>query len=305
MNFAIMAKFIPVAFRLPPDPSAAQRIYKKGGPAHFHTTPYTFALSFSVLRLVPWLPLPPSPKLHQTRSPAVSPLSVSCTSALTSSVQRPFPVPLPSRAQLCRCRRCLRRRLTPLPLPPSPSPQRPYAHSPLSLLAISPALQSPTLPLPHDCTIAMVRTRGGYRCKPRVRFNTPERGDAGTSRVADAHSPDLSGETRLALAPTAILEEPQALEPPSRRYQTRVGPRAPSLVHQRQRRRVSPSKQARTSSPEESSRSGPEPSPSLVDQGSSPPVITGLEDQAPHVHLRSDYRERGSACLRLPWGAIL
>ena len=79
----------------------------------------------------------------------------------------------------------------------------------------------------------MVRTRGGYRYRPRVRFNTLERDEAGTSRPADAHSPDLPAETQPALAPTAILEEPQASEPPSRRYQTRVGPRAPSPVPQR------------------------------------------------------------------------
>ena len=64
----------------------------------------------------------------------------------------------------------------------------------------------------------MVRTRGGHRYRPRVRFSTPERGDAGTSRDADAHSPDLSAETQPALAPTAISEEPQASNPPSRRY---------------------------------------------------------------------------------------
>ena len=196
---------------------------------------------------MPWLPLPPSPELHQTRSPTVSRFSVPCTSALTSNVQRPFPVPLPSRAQLCRCCRCLRRHLTPLPLAPSPGPPRPRARSPPPLLAISPALPSPTLPLPHDWTTAMVRTSGGHRFRLRVRFSTPERGDAGTSRVADAHSPDLSAETLPALAPDAIPKEPQAYEPPSRRYHTRVGPSAPSSVHQRRRRRAPPSKRARTS----------------------------------------------------------
>ena len=116
----------------------------------------------------------------------------------------------------------------------------------------------------------MVRTRGGHRYRPRVRFNTPERGDAGTSRAVDAHSPDLSAETQPALALVAILEEPQASEPPSRRYQTRVGPRAPSPIHQRRRRRAPPSKRARTSSLRESSRSRPEPTPPPADQGSSP-----------------------------------
>ena len=71
------------------------------------------------------------------------------------------------------------------------------------------------------------------------------------------------------LAPAAILEEAQALEPPSRRYQTRVGPRAPSPVHPRPRRRASPSKRARTSGLGESSRSRPELSPPPADQGSS------------------------------------
>ena len=49
-----------------------------------------------------------------------------------------------------------------------------------------------------------------------------------------------------------------------------MGPRAPSPVHQRRRRRAPPSKRARTSGPGESSRSQPEPSPPLADQGSSP-----------------------------------
>ena len=75
----------------------------------------------------------------------------------------------------------------------------------------------------------MVRTRGGHRYRPRVRFNTPERDGAGTSRDADAHSPDQAAETPPTLAPAAISEEAQASELPSRRYQTRVGPRAPSL----------------------------------------------------------------------------
>ena len=116
----------------------------------------------------------------------------------------------------------------------------------------------------------MVRTRGGHRYRPRVRFSTPKRDDAGTSRAADAHSPDLPAETQLALTPVALPEEVQAFEPPSRRYQTRVGPRAPSPVHQRPRRRAPPSKQARTSGPGESSRSRPEPETPLADESSSP-----------------------------------
>ena len=76
----------------------------------------------------------------------------------------------------------------------------------------------------------MVRTRGGHCYRPRVRFSAPEMEDAGTSRAADAHSQDLFVDAQPALAPAAIAEEPQASEPPSRRYQTRVGPRAPSPV---------------------------------------------------------------------------
>ena len=116
----------------------------------------------------------------------------------------------------------------------------------------------------------MVRTRGGHRYRPRVRFSTPEREDAGTSRAADAHSPDLPVETQPVLAPTTIFEEAQASDPPSRRYQTRVGPRALSPVHPRPLRRAPPSKRARTSGPGESSRSRPKPSPPPAIQGSSP-----------------------------------
>ena len=59
----------------------------------------------------------------------------------------------------------------------------------------------------------MVRTRGGYRYKPRVRFSTLEMEDAGTSKAADAHSSDLPVDTQHALAPTTIPEEPQASGP--------------------------------------------------------------------------------------------
>ena len=116
----------------------------------------------------------------------------------------------------------------------------------------------------------MVRTRGAHRYRPRVQFSTPERDGAGTSRAADAHSPDQVVETPPALAPTSISEEAQASEPPSRLYQTRVGPRAPSLVHPRPCRRAPPSKWAGTSGPGESSQSRPEPSPPSAYQSSSP-----------------------------------
>ena len=159
--------------------------------------------------------------------------------------------------------------MSPLPAPsPAPLPNptatvaEPWSTTPLRaqslpLLAISPALPSPTLPLPHHWTTAMVLTSGGHRFKPRVRFSTPERGDAVTSRATDAHSPNLSVETQPALASAAIPEEPQATEPPSRRYQTRVGPRPPSPVHQRRRKRAPPSKRTWTSGPGESLRSRP------------------------------------------------
>ena len=62
----------------------------------------------------------------------------------------------------------------------------------------------------------MVRIRGGYRYRPRVRFSSLEIEEAGTSRAADAHSSDLPAETQPALAQAVIPEEPQASEPPSR-----------------------------------------------------------------------------------------
>ena len=72
----------------------------------------------------------------------------------------------------------------------------------------------------------MVRTRGGSHYRPRVRYNTPEMEDPGTSEAAGAYSPDLPAVTQHSLAPAAIPEEPQGF----RRYQTMMGPRAPSLV---------------------------------------------------------------------------
>ena len=128
----------------------------------------------------------------------------------------------------------------------------------------------------------MVRTRGGYRFRPRVRFNTLEMEEPGTSTAAGAHSPDLPAVAQPTLALAAILEEPQGFK----RYQTRLGPRAPSPVPQRRRRRARPSKRARTSGPGESSRSRPEPSPPPANEGSSPqlspasrirrPMFTGV-----------------------------
>ena len=116
----------------------------------------------------------------------------------------------------------------------------------------------------------MVRTSGGHRYRPRVKFGTPERDGAGTSKATEAHSSDQAGEAPPTLAPAAIPEEPQASKPPSQQYQTRVGPRAPAPVHSRPRKRGPPSKRARASGPGESLRSLPEPSPPPADQGSSP-----------------------------------
>ena len=92
----------------------------------------------------------------------------------------------------------------------------------------------------------MVRTRGGSRLRPRVRFSTPER-EAPAPVPAPVPSP----------VPEAVPEEPQGF----RRYQTRMGPRAPSPVPQRRARRARPSKRARTSGSGDSSSSRPLPSP--------------------------------------------
>ena len=112
----------------------------------------------------------------------------------------------------------------------------------------------------------MVRTRGGSHYRPRVRYSTPEREDLGTSKAASAYSPDLPAVTQPSLAPAAIPEEPQGF----RHYQTMMGPRAPSLVPQRRRKRARPSKLARTSGPGESSRSRIDPSSPPTDRSSSP-----------------------------------
>ena len=92
----------------------------------------------------------------------------------------------------------------------------------------------------------MVRTRSGSRVRPRVRFSTPER-EAAAPVPAPVPSP----------VPEAVPDEPLGF----RRYQTRMGPRAPSPVPQRRARRARPSKRARTSGPGESSSSRPPPSP--------------------------------------------
>ena len=95
----------------------------------------------------------------------------------------------------------------------------------------------------------MVHTRGGSCLRPRVRFSTPEREE-------QAPVPAPVPDPVLAPVPEAVPEEPQGF----RRYQTRMGPWAQSLVPQRRSRRARPSKQARTSGPGESSSSRPQPS---------------------------------------------
>ena len=103
----------------------------------------------------------------------------------------------------------------------------------------------------------MVRTRGGSRLWPRVRFSTPER-EAPASVPAPIPS----------LVPEAVSEEPQGF----RRYQTWMGPRTPSPMPRRRVRMARPSKRARTSGPGESSSSRPQPSPvtSAAEATSSP-----------------------------------
>ena len=123
----------------------------------------------------------------------------------------------------------------------------------------------------------MVCTRGGYHYRPRVRFSTPEMEEPDTSAAAGVHSPDLPAVTQPAAAPTAVLEEPQGF----RRYQTRVGPRAPSPVPQRRLRRARPSKRARTSGPGESSTSRPEPSPSPIEGSLSPQLLPASRIRRP------------------------
>ena len=101
--------------------------------------------------------------------------------------------------------------------------------------------------------------RWARRLRPRVRFSTPEREEqASVPAPVPAPVPEP--------VPKAVPEEPQRF----RRYQTRMGPRAPSLVPQRRSRRARPSKRAHTSEPGESSSSRPEPSPSAVEATSSP-----------------------------------
>ena len=165
---------------------------------------------------------------------------------------------------------------------------------------------------PHAQASIMVHTREAHRYRPRVQFSTPEREGAGISRAAAAHSPAQVTETPLALAPAiamiqglapaSISEEAQASEPPSRRYQTRVGPRPPSSIHLRPPQRASPSKRARKSGLSESSRSRPEPTPPPAAPSSSPPLSPASRIRRPifscdlipgnvNLHARDFHRE--------------
>ena len=118
--------------------------------------------------------------------------------------------------------------------------------------------ESSSLP-EYSLDFSMVCTRGGSRLRPRVKFSTPERE---APALAPVPAPVLSP------VPEAVPEEPQGF----RRYQTRMGPRAPSPVPQRRVRRARPSKRACTSGPGESSSSRPQPSPvtSATEATSSP-----------------------------------
>ena len=127
----------------------------------------------------------------------------------------------------------------------------------------------PCLPWCSRPIIVMVRTKGGSGLRPRVRFSTPEREEQALV-PSPVPTPVLAPVPALVPAPVpeAVPEEPQGFK----RYQTRMGPRAPSPMPQRRSRRARPSKRARTSGPIESSSSRPQPSPatSAVEATSSP-----------------------------------
>ena len=126
----------------------------------------------------------------------------------------------------------------------------------------------------------MVRTRGGSRFRPRVRFSSPEREEQ---------------------APAIVPEEPQGF----RRYQTRMGPRAPSPMPQRRCRRARPSMWARTSGPRESWTSQPQPSPAPTEESSSPQLSPASRIRRPLFRRGPDSRERRASRQGLSWGVIL
>ena len=112
----------------------------------------------------------------------------------------------------------------------------------------------------------MVHTRGGSRLRPRVRFSTPEQEE-------QAPVPPPVPEP----VPESVPKEPQGF----RRYQTRMGPRAPSLVPRRRSRRAQPYKRARSSGLGESSLSRPEPSPTAVEATLSPQLFPASRIRRP------------------------
>ena len=121
-------------------------------------------------------------------------------------------------------------------------------------------------------TTVMVRTKGGSRLRPRVRFSTPEREE-------QAPIPAPVPTPVPAPVPEAVPEEPQGF----RRYQTRMGPRPPSPVPQSRSRRARPSKRARTLGPDESSSFRPQPSPvtSAAEATSSPQLSSASRIRRP------------------------
>ena len=138
----------------------------------------------------------------------------------------------------------------------------------------------------------MVRTRGGSHLRPRVRFSTPEREE-------QAPFPASVPAPVPAPVPEAVLEEPQGF----RRYQTRMGPRAPSLVPQRRSRRARPSKRARTSGPGKSSSAV---TCYISCRGNIIAlVIACLQDQEAVIRRAPYSGERSASLERLPWGVIL
>ena len=111
----------------------------------------------------------------------------------------------------------------------------------------------------------MVRTRGGSRVRPRVRFSTPER-----EAAAPVPAPVPAPAPEPSPVPEVVPDEPLGF----RRYQTWMGPRTPSPVPQRRARRARPSKRARTSGPGESSSSRPPPSPVAAAEETSSPQLS-------------------------------
>ena len=135
-------------------------------------------------------------------------------------------------------------------------------------MLLEPCAHCPALPLCPFLIIDMVHTRCGSCLRPRVRFSTPEQ---------EEQAPVPAAVPESVLKP--VPEEPQRF----RRYQTQMGPRAPSPVPQRRSRRARPSKRARTSGPGESSSSRPQPShsPSATEATSSPQLLPASRIRRP------------------------